>query len=51
MEIPFVSSLLVEIRKRMGSSVFAVFQSAIVAALRAGILVGVHQGAGKGFAE
>jgi IS5 family transposase len=30
MEAPFVPSLFVEIRKRMGQSVFAVFQSAII---------------------
>ena len=33
MEAPFVPSLLVEIRKRMGQSVFDVFQSAIVDAV------------------
>lgn len=31
MEAPFVPSLLVDIRKRMGTSVFEVFQSAIIA--------------------
>jgi len=33
MEAPFASSLLVEIRKRMGSSVFEIFQGAIIHAL------------------
>jgi len=33
MEAPFVPSLLVEVRKRMGQSVFEVFQSAIVDAV------------------
>ena len=33
MEAPFVPSLLVEIRKRMGSSVFDVFQSAVIASV------------------
>jgi len=33
MEVPFVPSLLVEIRKRMGTSVFDVFQSAIIASV------------------
>ena len=33
MEVPFVPSLLVEIRKRMGASVFDVFQSAIIASV------------------
>ncbi len=33
MEAPFASSLLVEIRKRMGTSVFEIFQSAIIDAL------------------
>jgi len=33
MEAPFASSLLVEIRKRMGSSVFEIFQGAIINAL------------------
>ncbi len=33
MEAPFASSLLVEIRKRMGASVFEIFQGAIIHAL------------------
>jgi len=33
MEVPFVPSLLVKIRKRMGQSVFEIFQSAIIHAL------------------
>ncbi len=33
MEVPFVPSLLVEIRKRMGPSVFDVFQTAIIDAV------------------
>lgn len=33
MQVPFAPSLLVEIRKRMGASVFDVFQSAIVASI------------------
>lgn len=35
MEAPFVPSLLVEVRKRMGPSVFEVFQSAIIASVEA----------------